>query len=279
MDPGTGLSPTFEVARGLAALARSGWTPERTIVFAFWDAEEFGLIGSTEYAEAMQKELREKAIVYINTDLSMRGRFDGGGTPSLRDFLVQVTRDVPHYDGKGSVYDEWRADEWQRQPAERRRRGQDGFEVELAALGSGADFVAFQDFLGLPTLQMEFDFEGSYGPYHSNYDTRQYVEKHVDPGFKVGQTLARVLGLTVMRLASAEVLPFRYSYYAQKMQEFIDAAEHVGGGRQRPPAGRAGLVESACAWPATPPVEPRPSKRVSLAPSRAPRATPLASGR
>ena len=225
MDPGTGLGPTYEVARGLAALARSGWTPERTIVFAFWDAEEFGLIGSTEYAEAMQAELREKAIVYINTDLSMRGRFDGGGTPSLRDLLVSVTKDVPHYDGGGSVYDRWRADDWQRQPAERRRRGPDGFEVELAALGSGADFVAFQDFLGLPTLQMEFDFEGSYGPYHSNYDTRQYVERHTDPGFRVGQTLARVLGLTVMRLASTDLLPFRYSHYARKMGEFIDGAD------------------------------------------------------
>jgi N-acetylated-alpha-linked acidic dipeptidase len=224
MDPGTGLAPTFEVARGLAALARSGWTPERTIKFAFWDAEEFGLVGSTEYAEALQAELREKAIVYINTDLNMRGRFDGGGTPSLRDFLVQVTRDVPHFDG-GSVYEHWRAEEWQRQPVERRRRGQDGFEVDLAALGSGADFVAFQDFLGLPTLQMEFDFEGSYGPYHSNYDTRQYVERHTDPGFKVTQTLARVVGLAVMRLASADVLPFRYSYYARKIEAFIDTAE------------------------------------------------------
>jgi len=224
MDPGTGLGPTFEVARGLAALARSGWTPERSIVFAFWDAEEFGLIGSTEYAEAMQAELREKAIVYINTDLSMRGRFDGGGTPSLRDFLVQVTREVPHFDGRGSVYDRWRADEWLRQPIERRRRGPDGYEVELAALGSGADFVAFQDFLGLPTLQMEFDFEGSYGPYHSNYDTRQYVERHADPGFRVGQALARVLGLAVLRLASTDVLPFRYSHYARKIEEFIDNA-------------------------------------------------------
>jgi len=224
MDPGTGLSAVFETARGLAAMARSGWTPERTIVFAFWDAEEFGLIGSTEYAEAMQAELREKAIVYINTDLSMRGRFDGGGTPSLRDFLVQVTRDVPHFDGGGSVYDRWRAEEWQRQPAERRRRGPDGFEVELAALGSGADFVAFQDFLGLPTLQMEFDFEGSYGTYHSNFDTRQYVEQHTDPGFRVVQSLARVLGLATMRLASVELLPFRYSHYARKMEEFIDGA-------------------------------------------------------
>jgi putative CocE/NonD family hydrolase len=228
MDPGTGLAPTFEVGRALAALTRAGWKPERSIKFAFWDAEEFGLVGSTEYAEAMQTELREKAVVYINTDLSMRGRFDGGGTPSLRDFLVQVTRDVPHYDSGGSVYDRWRADEWQRQPLERRQRGPDGFEVELAALGSGADFVAFQDFLGLPTLQMEFDFEGSYGPYHSNYDTRQYVERHVDPGFRVAQTLARVLGLTVMRLASAEVLPFRYSHYARKIVEFTDTATRWG---------------------------------------------------
>jgi len=138
---------------------------------------------------------------------------------------VQVTRDVPHFDGAGSVYDRWRADEWMRQPAERRRRGPEGFEVELGALGSGADFVAFQDFLGLPTLQMEFDFEGSYGPYHSNYDTRQFVERHADPGFRVSQTLARVLGLTVMRLASTAVLPFRYSHYARKIREFTEAAE------------------------------------------------------
>ena len=236
MDPGTGLAPVFEVARGLAALAKSGWTPERSIVFAFWDAEEFGLIGSTEYAEAMQAELREKAIVYINTDLSMRGRFDGGGTPSLRDLLVQVTRDVPHFDGKGSVYDRWREEQWAREPVDRRRRGQNGFEVELAALGSGADFVAFQDFLGLPSLQMEFDFEGSYGPYHSNYDTRRFVERHVDPGFKVSETLARVLGLTVMRLASTELLPFRYSHYARKMEEFIQGADAWAvddNGRQR----------------------------------------------
>jgi N-acetylated-alpha-linked acidic dipeptidase len=225
MDPGTGLAAVFEVARGLAALTKSGWRPERSIVFAFWDAEEFGLVGSTEYAEALQAELREKAVVYINTDLFMRGRFDGGGTPSLRDFLVEVTRDVPSFTGRGSVYDGWRADAWRREPAERRRRGQAGFEVDLAALGSGADFVAFQDYLGLPTLQMEFDFEGSYGTYHSNYDTRWYVERYADPGFAVAKTLVQVLGLSVMRLAAADVLPLRYSYYAKKIGEFLETAE------------------------------------------------------
>lgn len=224
MDPGTGLAPTFEVARGLAALARNGWRPERSLVFAFWDAEEFGLVGSTEYAEALQRELRDKAVVYINTDLNMRGRFDGGGTPSLRDLLVQVTRDVPHYDGTGSVYDAWRAEQARREPDARRPQEQQGFEVELAALGSGADFVAFQDFLGLPTLQMEFDFEGSYGTYHSAYDTRGWVDRYADPGFQVGRSLAGVLGVTMMRLASSELLPYRYAHYAGKMEQYVAQA-------------------------------------------------------
>ena len=224
MDPGSGVAAVFGVARSLGVLNKAGWTPERTIVFAFWDAEEFGLIGSTEYAEAFARELREKAVAYINTDLYMRGRFDGGGTPSLRDFLVEVTKDVPSFTGTGSVYDGWRADAWRREPAERRRRGEAGFEVDLAALGSGADFVAFQDHLGLPTLQMEFDFEGSYGTYHSNYDTRRYVERFADPGFEVGASLVRVLGLSVMRLANAVILPLRYSYYARKIDEFLDTA-------------------------------------------------------
>jgi N-acetylated-alpha-linked acidic dipeptidase len=210
MDPGSGVSAVFEVARGLASLKQRGWAPERSIAFAFWDAEEFGLIGSTEYAEAFATKLREQTVAYINTDLYMRGRFDGGGTPSLRDFVVQVAKDVPSFAGKDSVYGAWRA--------------ASASEVELAALGSGADFVAFQDFLGLPTLQMEFDFEGSYGTYHSNYDTRWFVEHFSDPGFTAGRTLVQMLGLSVMRLAAAQVLPFRYSHYARKIGEFLTAA-------------------------------------------------------
>jgi N-acetylated-alpha-linked acidic dipeptidase len=124
------------------------------------------------------------------------------------------------------VYDEW--------------RGTAASDVELAALGSGADFVAFQDFLGLPTLQMEFDFEGSYGAYHSNYDTRRYVEQFSDPGFAVGRTLVQTLGLSVMRLAAAQILPFRYSHYAQKIGEFLTAAGAWSG----PPGVRLDLERS-----------------------------------
>jgi N-acetylated-alpha-linked acidic dipeptidase len=214
----------FETARALGALHKRGWVPDRSIVFAFWDAEEFGLVGSTEYAEAFGKQLREKAVAYINTDLFMRGQFGGGGTPSLRDFLVQVAKDVPGLTGKGSVYDDWRATQWQKQPVERRRRGPGDFEVELAALGSGADFVAFQDYLSLPTLSMQFDFDGSYGTYHSNYDSRYFVEHFSDPGFQVARTMAQMFGLAVMRLADAQLLPFRYSHYARKISEYLDSA-------------------------------------------------------
>lgn len=224
MDPGSGTSGVFETARALAALAKQGWTPDRSIVFAFWDAEEPGLIGSTEYAEAFENELRRKAVAYINTDLFMRGHFFGGGTPSLRDFLVQVTQDVPGLSSHGSVYDEWRADAWQKQPVARRREGPKDFEVELAALGSGADFVPFQDYLGLPTLSVQYDFEGSYGAYHSNYDSRYYVEHFSDPGFHVARTLAQVFGVAVMRLADAAVLPYRYSHYAHKISDFLEDA-------------------------------------------------------
>jgi N-acetylated-alpha-linked acidic dipeptidase len=224
MDPGSGTSAVYETARALAALAKQGWTPDRSIVFAFWDAEEPGLVGSTEYAEAFERELRQKAVAYINTDLFMKGHFFGGGTPSLRDFLVQVTQDVPALSGKGSVYEEWRTDAWQMQPVERRRKGPKDFEVELAALGSGADFVAFQDYLGLPTLSVQYDFEGSYGTYHSNYDSRYYVEHFSDPGFHVARTLAQVFGVIVMRLANASVLPYRYSHYAHKISDFLNDA-------------------------------------------------------
>jgi N-acetylated-alpha-linked acidic dipeptidase len=228
IDPSTAAAVLVEVARSLADLRRSGWQPARSIVFAFWDAEEFGLIGSTEFAEDRQRELREKVVCYVNTDMYMDGRLDAGGAPSLRDFIVEVTRDLQ--DERGSLYDAWRASEWGLQSPERRRRGQDDFEVELKALGSGADFVPFQDYLGLPTLSLEFLFPGGwgFGAYHSNYDTRFFAERHGDPQWRRGAQLARLLGTTAMRLAGADVLPFRYSHYAARLAEYFEAAEGWG---------------------------------------------------
>ena len=218
VDPGTGTAALLELGRTLGALRRGGWQPQRTIALAFWDAEEFGLIGSTEYAEDRRQALRDGAICYINTDLYMNGRLDAGGTPSLRDFVVEVAKDIP--DGSGTLYDGWKGDEGHK---------------DLKALGSGADFVPFQDYVGVPTLSLELNATGgyTYGPYHSNYDTRFFVERVADPGFQGGVKLVRMLGTTALRLGESQILPFRFSHYARKLTEFLDTASTWGGGEDR----------------------------------------------
>jgi N-acetylated-alpha-linked acidic dipeptidase len=222
VDPGTGTAALLELGRTLGALRRGGWQPQRTITLAFWDAEEFGLIGSTEYAEERRQQLQAGTICYINTDMYTNGRLDVGGVPSLRDLLVDVTKDIP--EGQSSVYDMWRASEWSRQDAARRQRGPGSFEVELKSLGSGADFVPFQDHLGLPTLSVEFSATGgyTYGAYHSNYDTRSFAERVADPGFVRGAQLVRLLGTIALRLGESAVLPFRFSHYAEQLAQFAD---------------------------------------------------------
>jgi N-acetylated-alpha-linked acidic dipeptidase len=218
VDPGTGAAALLEVARVLGLRARQGWRPERSIRIALWDAEEFGLIGSTEHAEHFRRELQEQLLLYVNTDMTLQGRFDPGGVPSLRAFVSAVARDVPASDGR-SVLDAWTADK----APERERAG--GLPA-LKPLGSGADFVPFQDFLGVPTLSIEFVGANGYGfgTYHSNFDTRTYAMQAADPGFAQGAVLARTLATLAVRMANAEVLPFRYSDYAHDLLEGAQAA-------------------------------------------------------
>ena len=224
VDPGTGAAVLLETARGLAYLTKTGWRPRRSISFAFWDAEEYGLVGSTEYAEESRERLQRELVAYINTDMNLAGRFDPGGVPSLRDFVAEVTRDVA--EGKSTVFDGWRRNAWQRLPADQRRGEESDFEPGLKPLGSGADFVPFQDHLGVPTLSLEFVGENGYGygTYHSNADSRAYLERFADPGFRQGVVLARVLGTAAVRLGDAPVLPFRFSSYATALDRAVRAA-------------------------------------------------------
>jgi N-acetylated-alpha-linked acidic dipeptidase len=225
VDPGTGTTAMLEVAKSLGALARTGWRPTRTISLAFWDAEELGLVGSTEYAEELRQQLQEQLIMYVNIDMYMKGRFDPGGVPSLRSFVADVAQGVP--DGEGTVYDAWQRSEWNRRPASTRTGEVAAFAPDLKPLGSGADFVPFQDHLGVPTLAIEFIGENGYGygTYHTNYDSRAYVEKIADPGFQQGVLMAKVLGTMALRMSEATVLPFRFSHYATRLQEAVGAAE------------------------------------------------------
>jgi N-acetylated-alpha-linked acidic dipeptidase len=155
----------------------------------------------------------------------MKGRFDPGGVPSLRSFVADVVKDVP--EAQGTVYDGWQRTEWNRQPAATRPGEASAFSPDLKPLGSGADFVPFQDHLGVPTLAIEFigDNGYGYGTYHTNYDSRAYVETIADPGFQQGVQMARVLGTMALRMSEATVLPFRFSHYATKLQDAIRLAE------------------------------------------------------
>jgi N-acetylated-alpha-linked acidic dipeptidase len=201
VDPGTGVAALLEVAKALGTLAKTGWRPARTIDFAFWDAEEFGLIGSTEYVEEFRATLSEQLIAYINIDMYMNGRFDPGGAPSLREFVARTVQSVPADDGH--VGDSW--------------------DQKWKLLGSGADFVPFQDHLGAPALSIEFIGTNGYGfgTYHSNFDSRAYVERVADPEFKQGVIMSRVLGTLALRLSNAEILPFRFEDYAARLNQAI----------------------------------------------------------
>jgi N-acetylated-alpha-linked acidic dipeptidase len=162
--------------------------------------------------------------MYVNIDMYMKGRFDPGGVPSLRAFVADVAKDVP--EGASTVYDAWQASEWKRVPAARQQGNASAFVPDLKPLGSGADFVPFQDHLGVPTMAIEFIGDNGYGfgTYHSNYDSRAYVERVADPGFQQGVLMAQVLGSMALRMAQAEILPFHYSHYVGKISRAIDDA-------------------------------------------------------
>jgi N-acetylated-alpha-linked acidic dipeptidase len=221
-DPGSGTASMLETARALGSLARSGWKPRRTIVMCEWDAEEFGLIGSTEWVEANRAELQAKAAVYVNTDVGVNGlNFAASATPSLDDFVRDATRSVENPGAHRSVYDEWAESAAKekndlsgtaRDPARTDASG----KAPLSALGSGSDYSPFFDYAGIPSIDV--GFSGPYGVYHSTYDDFFWMKHFGDPTFEYHATLARILGTITLRLDEADILPFDYSTYATEIE-------------------------------------------------------------
>jgi N-acetylated-alpha-linked acidic dipeptidase len=222
VDPSSGTAAMLEAVHGLGALAKQGWRPKRTIVFASWDAEEEGLIGSTEWVEQNAQAL-EHAVAYFNTDVAVAGAdFSASAVPSLKQFLRELTRSVPSPLG-GTVYQQWRinsagASNVQPTPGE---------EIHVGDLGSGSDFTPFFQHIGVPST--DIGSNGPYGVYHSVFDNYAWYTENADPKFVYLQEMARVLGLEALRMADADVLPYDYVAYAAAISSYIDAAKKKAG--------------------------------------------------
>jgi N-acetylated-alpha-linked acidic dipeptidase len=209
-DNVSGTTSVLEAARAVSEQVRAGNRPRRTIVFATWDAEEWGLVGSTEYVEEDSARLGKGAVAYLNQDVAAQGpNFSGGGSPSLRGTLRDVAREVPDPSGAGSVYAVWRM----------RSGVADTAEVEMENPGGGSDFAGFYNHLGIPIA--EWGFGGAGGVYHSQYDSFNWMSRFGDPGFRRHAAAASVGAAMLLRLANADVLPYDYAEYARTMRHYL----------------------------------------------------------
>jgi len=230
VDPNSGTAAQLEAVHGIGELLKTGWKPKRTLVFASWDAEEEGLIGSTEYAEQHAKELSH-AVAYFNMDVGVAGpNFGASSVPSLKQYMRDVAKSVPSPKG-GSVYDQWKAtQEKNTKEADDAIAGIPGrtpavatLDVKVGDLGSGSDYTAFLQHLGVPSADM--GSKGPYGVYHSAFDNFAWFTKFADPTFVYEQEMARVAGIAAIRMASTEVLPLDYEQYGKEIGEYVKAAE------------------------------------------------------
>ena len=249
VDPNSGTSAMLEMARGFGAALKAGWRPRRTVVLGNWDAEEYGLVGSTEWAEEHALDLQRNAVAYLNCDVAVTGpNLSVGGVPSLRDVVQAATADVAEPRKGGSVGTAWEARlraEWAQKAPVDLSAADPPFEVRLSPLGSGSDYTAFLDHLGVPSIDMGFG--GPYGVYHAVYDNFRWMEKFGDPEFLYHAAQARLWGLITMRLAGAEVVPLRFSSYARALKVDLDALRREAIRRARTPHDPASGAKPAIA--------------------------------
>ena len=210
-DPISGQAAMLNEANALGDLLKTGWRPKRSIIYCSWDGEEPGLLGSTEYAETHGQELKQKTVVYINSDDSGRGFYDGGGSQALEAFMDGITQTVKDPQTGVSIYDRKLAhDLVQAKTIKDKKELLNRKGGRLEALGSGSDFSSFLQHLGVPTLNVGFGGEDGGGEYHSIYDSYDDYSRFKDPGFVYGVTLAQTTGHAVLRMADADLLPFDF---------------------------------------------------------------------
>jgi N-acetylated-alpha-linked acidic dipeptidase len=223
VDPNSGTASMLEAVHGVGVLLKKGWHPKRSIVFCSWDAEEEGLIGSTEWVEQHMAQLNN-AVAYFNVDVAVAGPdFSAAAVPSLKQFVRELTKVVPS-PVSGTVYQQWRLEH----PQNEEHRASDAppvdqSEVHMGDLGSGSDFTPFLQHAGVPST--DIGSEGPYGVYHSTFDDYAWFTENADPHFEYLQEMARVLGLEAVRMADTDVLPYDYVTYAHAINVYIGSVK------------------------------------------------------
>ena len=227
VDPNSGTAAMLEAVHGVGALLKKGWHPKRTIVFCSWDAEEEGLIGSTEWVEQHMAQL-SNAVAYFNVDVAVAGPdFSAAAVPSLKQFVRELTHEVPS-PVEGSVYQQWSLEHEQNEEHRASDAPKiDEGEVHMGDLGSGSDFTPFLQHAGVPST--DIGSEGPYGVYHSTFDDYAWYTENADPHFEYLQEMARVLGLEAIRMADTDVLPYDYVAYAQAISRYIESVKKKAG--------------------------------------------------
>jgi N-acetylated-alpha-linked acidic dipeptidase len=229
-DPLSGTVAMLAEAKAIGALLKSGWKPKRTLIYASWDGEEAGLLGSTEWAEAHAADLQRKAVLYFNSDTNVRGFVGMEGSHSLQRFINEVTADLKDPETGASVQQRKRAKlmvtgyekgatEEQKDLA---RRAAERADVPVGAMGSGSDYTPFIQHLGITALQVAYEGEDDQeGVYHSNYDSYDHYVRFGDPGFVYGVLEAQTVGRAMLRMTNVEVLPLQFEGFATTIDDYL----------------------------------------------------------
>jgi N-acetylated-alpha-linked acidic dipeptidase len=220
-DPISGMVTLLEEARAVGELAKSGWRPKRTIIYCAWDGEEPGLLGSTEWAETHAEELRQHAVVYVNSDSNGRGFLDVGGSHTLEKFVNEVARDVTDPEKKIAVRERARARQILNGDADERKEARERADLRIGALGSGSDFTPFLQHLGVASLNLGYGGEDGGGSYHSVYDSFDHYTRFGDPTGDYGVALAQTAGRITLRFADADTLPLSFDNFSETIAGYV----------------------------------------------------------
>ena len=232
-DPVSGQVVLLEEARALGELAKQGWKPKRTIIYASWDGEEPMLLGSTEWVEAHADELRQHAAVYINSDGNERGYLGVEGSHSLQSLMNGVAKDVEDPESKVSVFKRQQARLLLHGTAPQQAEARSGGNLSIGALGSGSDFSPFIDHVGIATINLEFGGEDPSGNYHSIYDDFYWYSHFSDYDYVYGRALAQTAGLTVLRMADADIMPYDFEGLSHTVAQYIDEVKALSETRRK----------------------------------------------